>query len=108
MQTNRINKDGLQVASELQAFIDDELLPAIGVSSSTFWPGFASIVHDLAPKNAALLAKRDAIQLKMDAWHAANPGPIQDMAAYQSFLTEIGYSGAQSRPSPSHHRQRRR
>ena len=91
MQTNRINKDGLQVASELQAFIDDELLPAIGVSSSTFWPGFASIVHDLAPKNAALLAKRDAIQLKMDAWHVANPGPIQDMAAYQSFLTEIGY-----------------
>ena len=91
MQTNRINKDGLQVASELQAFIDDELLPAIGVSSSTFWPGFARIVHDLAPKNAALLAKRDAIQLKMDAWHAANPGPIQDMAAYQSFLTEIGY-----------------
>ena len=91
MQTNRINKDGLQVASELQAFIDDELLPAIGVSSGTFWPGFASIVHDWAPNNAALLAKRGAIQLKMDAWHVANPGPIQDMAAYQSFLTEIGY-----------------
>ena len=91
MQTHRINKNGLQVASELQAFIDDELLPAIGVSSTTFWSGFASIVSDLAPKNAALLAKRDDIQLKMDAWHAANPGPIQDMAAYQGFLTEIGY-----------------
>ena len=91
MTTQRIEKNGLHVAAELQTFIDTELLPAIGVSAETFWPGFADLVNDLAPKNAALLAKRDAIQLKMDAWHAAHPGPIQDMAAYQAFLSDIGY-----------------
>jgi len=91
MTTQRIEKNGLHVAAELQTFIDTELLPAIGVSAETFWPGFAGLVNDLAPKNAALLAKRDAIQLKMDAWHAAHPGPIQDMAAYQAFLSDIGY-----------------
>ena len=58
MTTTRINKDGLQVASELQAFIDNELIPAIGVNADTFWSGFSKLVNDLAPKNAALLAKR--------------------------------------------------
>ena len=53
MTTTRINKDGLQVASELQAFIDNELIPAIGVNADTFWSGFSKLVNDLAPKNAA-------------------------------------------------------
>jgi malate synthase len=48
-------------------------------------------VHDLGPKNIALLAERDRIQTEMDAWHRAHPGPIQDMPAYKAFLTKIGY-----------------
>ncbi len=91
MTTTRINKDGLQVASELQAFIDNELIPAIGVNADIFWSGFAKLVNDLAPKNAALLAKRDAIQVTLDQWHSAHPGPIADMPAYQAFLESIGY-----------------
>ncbi len=91
MTTTRINKDGLQVASELQAFIDNELIPDIGVNADTFWSGFSKLVNDLAPKNAALLAKRDAIQVTLDQWHSAHPGPIADMPAYQAFLESIGY-----------------
>ncbi len=45
----------------------------------------------MGPKNRALLAKRDDIQKKLDDWYRAHPGPIQDMAAYKAFLTEIGY-----------------
>ena len=96
MTTTRINKDGLQVASELQAFIDNELIPAIGVNADTFWSGFSKLVNDLAPKNAALLAKRDAIQVTLDQWHSAHPGPIADMPAYQAFLESVGYLVADS------------
>jgi malate synthase len=89
--TARTSIHGLQVATELFRFIDDKVLPGTGVTSAAFWAGFDQLVADLAPKNAALLAKRDQIQLQMDAWHTAHPGPISDMAAYQAFLTEIGY-----------------
>ncbi|MEX8507250.1 MAG: malate synthase G [Leptothrix ochracea] len=89
--TARTSIHGLQVATELFRFIEDKVLPGTGVTSAAFWAGFDQLVADLAPKNAALLAKRDQIQLQMDAWHTAHPGPITDMAAYQAFLTEIGY-----------------
>ncbi|WP_338413470.1 malate synthase G [uncultured Sphaerotilus sp.] len=89
--TARTTIHGLQVATELFRFIEDEVLPNTGVASATFWAGFDALVSDLAPKNAALLAERDRIQLEMDAWHKAHPGPIADMAAYRAFLTQIGY-----------------
>ena len=82
---------GLQVATELFRFVEDEVLPGTGVDAATFWAGFDQIVADLAPKNAALLAERDRIQAEMDAWHRAHPGPIADMPAYRAFLEKIGY-----------------
>ncbi|MEJ7138227.1 malate synthase G [Amphibiibacter pelophylacis] len=89
--TNRIDCAGLQVAPQLQQFIDSEVLPAVGLTPDAFWPGFSAIVHDLAPKNAALLAERDRLQTELDTWHRAHPGPIQDMAVYRDFLERIGY-----------------
>jgi malate synthase len=89
--TPRTLRNGLQVATALQAFIDDKVLPGTGVDSATFWQGFGAIVADLAPKNIALLAERDRLQLEMDAWHKAHPGPIADMKAYRVFLENIGY-----------------
>ncbi|VCU72597.1 Malate synthase G [Pigmentiphaga humi] len=89
--TERTHRHGLQVASELDRFIDQEALPGSGIDSDKFWQGFSRIVHDLAPKNRALLAERDRLQAEIDAWHQAHPGPIQDQAAYRSFLERIGY-----------------
>ena len=89
--TERTPIHRLQVASNLHQFIESKVLPGTGVSSEAFWAGFDAIVADLAPKNAALLAERDRIQAEMDAWHTANPGPITDMPAYQTFLQKIGY-----------------
>jgi malate synthase len=87
----RITEHRLQVATELHRFIEEQVLPGTGIDSAKFWAGFDAIVSDLAPKNAALLAERDRIQLEMDAWHQANPGPISDMPAYRAFLEKIGY-----------------
>lgn len=81
----------LQVSTDLYRFIEDQVLPGTGIDSAAFWQGFDAIVHDLAPKNAALLAERDRLQLELDKWHAAHPGPIADMGAYRSFLESIGY-----------------
>ncbi|MBT2304107.1 malate synthase G [Variovorax paradoxus] len=89
--TARTTVHGLQVADELHRFIEDQVLPATGVASETFWKGFDAIVNELAPKNIALLAERDRLQAEMDAWHKAHPGPIADMPAYRAFLEKIGY-----------------
>jgi malate synthase len=95
MMSQMITRHGLQVAAELDRFIEDEALPGSGVDSAAFWQGFAALVHDLAPKNRALLAERDRLQLELDTWHRANPGPVTDLAAYQAFLAGIGYLVAQ-------------
>jgi malate synthase len=89
--TARTTVHRLQVASDLHRFIEDKVLPGTGVDAAKFWQGFDAIVHDLAPKNAALLAERDRLQAEMDRWHQAHPGPIRDMAAYRGFLEQIGY-----------------
>ncbi|NDZ13222.1 malate synthase G [Variovorax sp. WS11] len=89
--TARTTVHGLQVATELHRFIEDQVLPATGVAGDVFWKGFDAIVGDLAPKNIALLAERDRLQSEMDAWHRAHPGPITDMPAYRAFLEKIGY-----------------
>ena len=81
----------LQVATVLYDFIEQKVLPGTGVASDAFWTGFDSLVTDLAPKNIALLAERDRLQLELDGWHKAHPGPIADMKAYRAFLTKIGY-----------------
>jgi malate synthase len=89
--TARTQVHGLQVAQELHTFINEQVLPGTGVDAAAFWQGFDALVADLAPKNAALLAERDRLQTELDTWHQAHPGPITDMAAYQQFLTQIGY-----------------
>jgi malate synthase len=89
--TQRIQHHGLQVAANLNQFIEQEALPGTGLDAEGFWQGFAALVDDLAPKNRALLAERDRLQAELDAWHRAHPGPIADPAAYRKFLEGIGY-----------------
>lgn len=89
--TQRTKAHRLQVASNLHRFIEDKVLPGTGITSASFWKGFDALAHELGPKNAALLAERDRLQLELDAWHQANPGPIKNMKAYRAFLEKIGY-----------------
>ncbi|WP_292898513.1 malate synthase G [Nitratireductor sp.] len=87
---NRVELHGLKVAEELRDFAVREVLPGTGIEPDKFWKALSEIVHDLAPKNRALLAKRDAMQEKIDAWYRENGAP-SDQEAYQDFLREIGY-----------------
>ncbi|TDV15806.1 malate synthase G [Paraburkholderia caballeronis] len=89
--TQMTDRGSLKVAAVLEEFVEKEALPGTGVDSAAFWTGFDAIVHDLAPKNRALLAERDRLQRDLDDWHRANPGPVRDLRAYRAFLEGIGY-----------------
>jgi len=82
---------GLKVATVLKDLINNEIIPGTGVDAQEFWSGFESIINDLAPKNRALLAKRDDLQLKIDAWHKERKGEEIDPVTYKEFLKDIGY-----------------
>ncbi|WP_420005806.1 malate synthase G [Arenibacterium sp. LLYu02] len=88
---SRIERNGLQVASALVAFIEEKALPGTGVSADAFWSGLSGLIEGMGDENRALLAKREEIQGKIDAWHLARRGQAHDAAAYKSFLQEIGY-----------------
>ncbi len=89
--TERVQVGGLQVAKVLFDFVNNEAIPGTGISAEQFWEGAQSVIKDLAPKNQALLAKRDDFQAKIDAWHQARAGQAHDAVAYKAFLEEIGY-----------------
>ncbi|MBO9430430.1 malate synthase G [Sulfitobacter sp. R18_1] len=89
--TGRIDKNGLQVEPALVDFIEGSALPGTGVDADVFWAGLSDLVHDLGPKNRALLEKRAEIQAKIDEWHRARAGQPHDAESYTAFLREIGY-----------------
>ncbi|MGP2491536.1 malate synthase G [Mesorhizobium sp. PUT5] len=88
--TDRVQVAGLQVARVLHDFIGVEAIAGTGVAADAFWRGFSALVHELAPQNRALLARRDELQQRLDDWYRANGAPA-DMEAYKGFLSEIGY-----------------
>jgi malate synthase len=88
--TQRIDRSGLQVDAGLDRFINTQALPGTAVTEDAFWQGFSSLVHDLAPVNRALLAKRDNLGHQIDAWSKDHAGSITS-AAQEIFLRDIGY-----------------
>jgi len=89
--SERVERAGLSVAAELALFIENDVLPDLGIDWADFWQGVAGIFAAFAPRNRALLDKRDAMQDAIDAWHVQRAGQPFDAAAYQAFLREIGY-----------------
>jgi len=89
--SNRVEKSGLQVDAALAAFIESEVLAPLGRDADAFWQGFAALVGTYAPQNKALLARRDHLQARIDAWHGERAGKPIEGQEYQAFLREIGY-----------------
>ncbi len=89
--SERINCAGLQVDSALHQLLVEEIAPGTGVSPDVFWQAMADVLNDFMPRNAALLATRDALQSKLDAWHREHPGEPNDPDAYRTFLNDIDY-----------------
>jgi malate synthase len=87
---DRVQMGGLSVAGSLHHFLTEEALPAAGVEPEAFWSGLDAAVHELAPRNRDLLARREELQSQIDGFHREHPG-VPDAEAYTAFLHEIGY-----------------
>ena len=83
----------LDIAPALYEFIAVEALPGTGVQIEEFWGALESVLTDLGPRNAALMARRDELQAQIDDWHRAAraDGRGHDAEAYANFLRDIGY-----------------
>ena len=89
--TEFVTRAGIEVDPQLAAFIETEVLGPLGRDADAFWTGFANLLGSFAPRNAALLAKREELQTKIDAWHSERAGQPHDADAYRAFLEKIGY-----------------
>jgi malate synthase len=81
----------LNIDSTLYNLVNEQIIPGTGIEASAFWQAFESILSDLAPKNRALLVKRDDLQHQIDVWHQERVGQAIDPTEYKTFLQQIGY-----------------
>ena len=93
-----VSVDRLRIDKLLYDFVNDEAIPGTGIRERSFWSGFAALVARLAPRNAALLRRRDELQSKIDGWHRQYPGADFDRSRYKAHLTEIGYLVPEKEP----------
>ena len=89
--TARVTRAELAVSSVLADFVEGEALAGTGVDADAFWAGLSQLAHDFGPKNTALLEKRAKLQAQIDTWHRDHRDQPHDAAAYQAFLSDIGY-----------------
>ncbi len=88
----------LSIAPEFFDFVEQELLPAIDLDAELFWSELESLLEELTPVNRSLLAVRDELQQKIDAWHSKRKGKKWRHADYVAFLREIGYLSDAGKP----------
>jgi malate synthase len=81
----------LKIDPELHAFVEQEALPGTRLDAAQFWAGMEAIIVEFAPRNRALLVRRDELQASIDAWWRENKGLAFDIAAHTAFLQRIGY-----------------
>ena len=86
-----VSQNGIQIAGELFDFVNNRGLPGTGVDGEKFWQDLARLLGTFAPRNAALLEKRETLQAQIDAWHKDHQGKPIDQSEYQAFLKDIGY-----------------
>ncbi len=88
--SDRVQVAGLDVSKPLHDFII-QAAQGTGIAPVSFWEAFARLLEKFTPVNQQLLAKRDALQAHIDAWHRERAGKPHDAEAYKAFLHDIGY-----------------
>jgi len=89
--TTKIDRAGIQIDAPLAEFLQTQVLSPLERDVTAFWQGFAALLSEFAPRNRALLQKRENLQASLDEWHAARRGQPLQQHEYQAFLREIGY-----------------
>jgi malate synthase len=87
----------LRIDPALRSFVADELLTGLDLEPDWFWSTLAQLQERFAGRIADLLAHRDELARRIDAWHRdRGPG---DPADYEGFLNSIGYLASPATPS---------
>ncbi|KZY08968.1 malate synthase G [Erythrobacter sp. HI0028] len=89
--TEFVTRAGIEADPQLAAFIETDVLGPLGRDVDAFWKGFADLLGSFGPRNADLLARREDLQAKIDAWHSERAGQPHEAGAYRTFLEDIGY-----------------
>ena len=87
---DRVEIAGLRVARALADLVE-RACEGLDIAPDTVWSGFASIQRDMGPRNAELIAVREEMQARIDAWYRDNSDKPTDISAQKAFLEEIGY-----------------
>jgi len=88
---NYTTRAGLSVDAPLAELLETQVLAPLGRDVDAFWNGFAELLASHAPRNKALLEKREDLQARIDAYHSERAGKPHDASEYEAFLREIGY-----------------
>ena len=88
---NNTHELGLNISSNLKQFLENEVLPGLGINADSYWQAFEQIIDEFSPRNKKLLNMREEIQEKIDNWHIERKGSEHNHEEYKKFLEEIGY-----------------
>jgi malate synthase len=89
--TEYVPAGGLKISRPLFDLLRDEIAPGTGIEPETVWKGLGDIVADLAPRNQAMLDRRDELQAQIDAFYLERKGTAVAPGELEAFLREIGY-----------------
>ena len=85
--SERIDRHGLKVARNLDRFIENKVLPGTGVDERRVLAGLRRASSTTWRRRTSRCSpSATACKPRLDAWHKAHPGPIDDMPAYRAFL----------------------
>ncbi len=93
-----VRTGSINIARPIYDLVTEEIAPGTGIPAETVWTLLEDLVNTLAPRNAELLRKRDALQSQIDEWLLARRGQALDIAEYHDFLEEIGYLVPEGEP----------
>ncbi len=84
----------ISIHPDLEQFLLNDVLDGLDYSANKLLEGLSDIAEEFSPQLENVLAKRDALQESIDAWHKENS--LQDFKTYKTFLKDIGYLEAES------------
>jgi len=86
----RATVGALAISADLHDFVA-RALTGTGIEPAAFWRSLERILGEFSPRNEQLLAKRDALQARIDEWWQGQRGQPINVDQQRSFLQSIGY-----------------